>query len=276
MAISSTGYPGTVDSVEAAVRDRFTGTPYGIDGKDDFAVSVLSAVDRTLTVAPGTAFGRHIVDVSDSTEQVGPLPSTEGWHLIVLRRTWGATNASTLTYEAGTTTRAIPAGRNTDPGVIDDQMLALVHVVSGNIVPADTVDLRTWASKVITTDSALALSADDYSVGTEAVIGGQRWRFEDVNGTGVWSASRRVERGVVALTFPTSGTESFNHNLGWTPTVMTFTPRLGGGSGSGGSIQVTLSSASNALSSTRAVVVAKTATAPYAGLISKIDWVAYE
>lgn len=175
MAITSKFYTGSVDHVDwAKSAPRVGSTFYGAEDLGDCAVTKVSGVDRTVRVAPGAIWGHGVRDVLDASVDI-VLPASGGtrWDLIVARRTWG-TSTTIITRVAGTSTRAIPSGRQVGPGVVDDQPLALAKVKSGSSVIEELVDLRVFGGGTNgqSAPDKLALQYLDYpgamvSVGSE-------------------------------------------------------------------------------------------------------------
>lgn len=145
MTITSTGYHGTVDYADWAVMTSHMGAQYGVVGKDSYAVAVGSG-DRVVTVQPGTAQGQGIVDISDAVVNLtgAPVASGNRWDLVALRRDWNAGGGtSTLVLIQGGSAASIPT-RNTDPGILDDQPVALVRFSAGQTAAQEVIDLRVW------------------------------------------------------------------------------------------------------------------------------------
>lgn len=172
--ITSTGFEGTVDYAEWSRLTSHMGAQYGAVGKDSFAVSAGTG-DRVLSVQPGTIAGQGILDVSDAVESLtgAPVASGNRWDLVVLRRNWG-TMSSMLVVIQGGQTATLPA-RNTTPGVMDDQPLALVRFSAGQSVVQEIKDLRVWHG-----DGGLAARdplVRDYldRIGTRIWINGITW-----------------------------------------------------------------------------------------------------
>lgn len=148
MAITSFGYPGTIDAKTQAVwLPMVSAAQYSVAGPGDLRVTARTGADRGLTVAAGTAAGDGVMDIFSTPDNSLALPSVAGtnvsrWFMVVLRRNWN-TNLSALAIIAGSATRELPARQNT-PGGISDQPLALCRVESGKTTVAEFVDLRTW------------------------------------------------------------------------------------------------------------------------------------
>jgi hypothetical protein len=84
----------------------------------------------------------------------------------------------------------------------------------------------------------------------------------------------RIACGFLSMEFDNDGVFVFQHNLGWTPTVMLFTPHLPGGLLS--SVIVVPTSSPTPWNSTQATVVAKQTPSgePYTGGLSRVSWIA--
>jgi len=147
VAITSKFYTGSVDHVEwAKAAGEVGSTFYGAESLSAWQPTVVSGVDRTVRIGTGVIWGRGVRDTNDATVDVA-IPSTTSsggrWDLIVARRTWG-TSATTIVRVAGTSTKGIPAGRLSGPGVVDDQPLALVKVSKDSTLITELVDLRVF------------------------------------------------------------------------------------------------------------------------------------
>lgn len=148
MAITSSGYDGSVDEQGMAGMVPKTGTSeYGVSGAGDFAVSAVAGQDRTVSIASGTGWGHFILDVSSANETRALAAPASGsrWDMICLHRDWqpvgGATTVKVI--QSGSTSTTLPT-RDNDPGVTDDQPLALVRVDAGSTTIGDIIDLRCW------------------------------------------------------------------------------------------------------------------------------------
>lgn len=179
MAINSVGYPGSVDSIQWAKLADELGQRYGVADYNDWRVSPVVGPDRTVAIAAGTGFGRGILDVNTAPVNIQLAAGTGAagtlrFDLIVARRTWGATNATTFQAITGTSTPVVPAGRLSGPGDVDDQPIALVRITTGSTVPIIELDMRTWPSKISTATDTRALV--DAVYGDQAIIGTTRYR----------------------------------------------------------------------------------------------------
>ena len=193
MAITSTGYDGAVTELGWAKMISAVGSSeYGVLGSNDYRVTAVAGADRTVSISTGSAWGKGVFDTNDAniTVQLGTVSSGSRWDLIAVRRNWtGASGTTTVVGIAGSSAKAIPA-RNTNPGILDDQPLALVQVSAGQTQPTTIVDLRAWGGNGgMAAMDTLALSYLD-RVGAQVVIAGEEWACGR-NGTGTvtWSKS---------------------------------------------------------------------------------------
>lgn len=192
MAITSVGYDGTVDEVQwASMVSKVGGYEYGVDKAGDFAVSQ-SAGTRMITIAAGLAWGRGVMDISDAAAVIQLEPVTTGsrYDLIALRRSWGPANGgpTELVVIKGTSAKTLPSGRQSNPGVTDDQPLALVRVQAGSASLPEIIDLRVWGR-----NGGQLFAKDDLvrsyinAVGTEINISGTVWeRTVSANNSAAW------------------------------------------------------------------------------------------
>ncbi len=189
MTITSVGYDGTIDEVQWAKIAGHLGAEYAVLGATDWKVEAVSGQERTVRVRPGGGYGHGVLDTSDA-EVTLQLPAvTSGftrWDLIVARRDWRPPGgATTFRSIEGAAFPTVPISRNTDPGVLDDQPVALVQVRSGATLPGTIVDLRVWPTKILTASTLLALP--DAEHGSVALVG-STWhrRVIDDTGTASW------------------------------------------------------------------------------------------
>jgi len=187
MALVSVGYEGTVDYPDYA-RAVTSGSRYTVEGPNDWHVTpVTSGADRTVRIAAGTGRGWGIRDTeSESTDiQLDAPASGSRWDLIVAHRDW-STGVTDFRAVQGGSSRAIPS-RDTDPGVVDDQPLALIRVTAGEQYPTDHVDLRCWSGDGgLVTVTRLALDYLEVP-GTRVSVGDSMYtRVLEPNGTASW------------------------------------------------------------------------------------------
>lgn len=149
MAITSIGYDGTIDEVRWAKLQASTASIYGVATPTSWQVSAVAGADRTVSIARGTGWGHHVVDESDTnyTLQGGTVSTGSRWDMVVLRRDWGPIGGGTSSFRLirGGTRAALPSREN-NPGVLDEQPIALVEFRAGQTQPATIIDLRCWAA----------------------------------------------------------------------------------------------------------------------------------
>lgn len=217
MAITSAGFDGVVDEVQFAKMARFTGADYAVGSNTALRVTPVTTANLTVQVAAGAGFGHGVLSESDTVVnlQAPAVLSGSRWDTVVLRRDWqppGGTAAVMLLQ--GTSSKLVASSRKTGPGVLDDQLLALVRFQAGQTLPQEIIDLRTWPSKVYAANDLAALPGA--SLGTEAVVGGIRYRRElDASQNLAWVADRtNVAVGLVANEKISTAAISFES--GWT------------------------------------------------------------
>jgi hypothetical protein len=189
---------------------------YGVRSPGHWKVTAVAGADRTVSIAAGKGFGHGVTDetYANDTLQLDTIASGSRWDLIAVRRDWTPTaGESKFVKVNGGATAVVPGGRNSNPGGIDDQPLALVQVTAGQTQPTGFIDLRTWAG-----DGGGLIGAHDLvrsflnKTGTRININGIDWiRRSGANDTPEW-----VKVGDVS-TFP---------DVPWTnlATVQGFTP----------------------------------------------------
>lgn len=200
MTISSIGYAGTVNDAQwAKMVSRVGPALMSVDNYSAFRVTA-AAGTRTVRVAAGGASAAGIYDVSDAAVNItlGSVASGVRWDLIVLRRTW-ATKATTIVAIPGGSSKVIPS-RNTTPGGVFDQPLALVRVTAGSTVIQEVVDLRV----AVATGGAVAWEdlARSYltELGTVLRIGDVTWsRVTDSGGAAIWVSDDMSDTGWVTV-----------------------------------------------------------------------------
>ena len=188
MAITSVGYGGTVDYPDYG-KGVVSGARYTLDRGNPFRPSrVTGGADRTVRLTGGTAQGYGIRDTESDAYvdvQLDPVLSGHRWDEIVLRRDW-STETTSLAVIQGGTSRALPT-RQKEPGILDDQPIALARVQAGEQYVTDVVDLRCWAGDGgLTAVDTLALAYLD-EPGTRVSIGDTTYTYIVLpNGTTRW------------------------------------------------------------------------------------------
>lgn len=187
---TSVGYGGTVDEQAWARLAPHLGAQYGVLGPTDWRVAVVSAADRTVSIAAGTGYGYGVFDTTPgpATLQLGTVASGSRWDVIVARRNWsGAGGTTEFDAIPATTLGDLPATRANDPGELDEQPIALVQVTAGQTVPTAVIDLRVWQANggaVALSEKVLQYLAEP---GTTVQIGVTTWqRTVSSNGVASW------------------------------------------------------------------------------------------
>lgn len=201
MAITSTGYDGTVNEVAAAIRERHLGVQYAFGGPTDFKPTIAVGVDRTVNFAAGEAWGHHVRVVSDAViaKQAAVVGSGSRWDTYLIRRNWsGAGGTSTVEIVQGTSAKAVAGGLNSNPGVLDDQLICLARVQAGQSAIQEVWDLRTWASKLIHAPDLAAIK--NPTLGMAAMVNGVLWRYLlDATSNPAWQSMSQTLTGAPAV-----------------------------------------------------------------------------
>lgn len=213
MAITSRGYTGAVNSVHWAAMAGSLGFDYVAKGVGDWKVTAVSGGTRTVRVAPGFIAGGGVLDENTAPINLSLPNVTTGskWFMIVAKRTWQTTNATTVAVIDGTAVKQLPA-RDTGFGDEDDQPLALVRIAAGQTVPAEVVDLRAVGNNngVMVGFDPLVLEYLD-TVGTVVRIGDTDWtRSLTLAGVPVWSNDTRAASHAVGRLVRSDGASTLN------------------------------------------------------------------
>lgn len=226
MALNSAGFDGSIVESDWAGLSNNGGSRYSVGSTGDFKVTPRSAATLTCDVAAGVAYGGGVKVTNTAaltvTHATAPATGTR-WDAVVIRRNWSGTGGTaSVVVITGTATRTIPA-RNNTPGVLDDQVLALVPINAGQSIPGTPVDCRWLASKVITCGDLLAIP--EPVEGMEAVVlsgtnaPSTRWRYElDPTGNPGWKrdTTQIASQPLTVLT----GTAVSVAPTGWTSNAM--------------------------------------------------------
>lgn len=202
MAITSLGYAGQITAANLPTYSWNLVAGYTVATSADLKVTATTG-DRTVAIANGVAVGAGVVDACVDIADIA-LPSVSSgsrWDLIAVRRNW-STGTTTVVRVEGTSARAIPSGRESTVGTLDDQPLALVRVAAGSTVIQEIVDLRTGAfDGGVVAQDILALSFVN-RIGAEVRIGDLVYqRVIDALGVESWAALNVASQGPVTPTF---------------------------------------------------------------------------
>jgi len=190
MAITSVGYDGSINESQWARLIPLVGSShYGVAGTGDWKVTSHPTMDRGVRIATGTGWGHGVMDTSDATVslQGASLGSGTRWDMVVARRNWsGVGGNTTFILIGGSSSKALPS-RNTSPGTLDDQPIALVQFTAGQTAPTQIVDLRCWGRNggmVVRDDLALGYLKEP---GTTVTVNDLTWLCGfDANGNASW------------------------------------------------------------------------------------------
>ena len=148
MAITNIGYDGSVTEAQwAKLIPQSGGSNYGVSGITDFKVTAHASLALGVNIAPGSGWGHGVLTTSDTTVslQGAAIASGTRWDMVVVRRNWaGAGGATSFAIISGSTAKALTT-RNTNPGTLDDQPIALVQFTAGQTAATAIVDLRCWS-----------------------------------------------------------------------------------------------------------------------------------
>jgi hypothetical protein len=213
MPFTSFGYDGTVNEANWAKMQRILGSTYAVDGATDFATSIKTGVDRTVTVAAGVAGGHGVFDTQSVATDVA-IPSVSSgtrFDLIALHRDWGTNTTSIVRIEGGSQELTLPV-RDNEPGVEDDQPIALVGVTAGSTAITVVRDLRVWPGYYAVHELALQYLAE---VGAQVRIGNRQYLFRlNANATAgewYWTSVQKV--------LGQAATPTYEDGLVWIETV---------------------------------------------------------
>ncbi|GAA1436280.1 hypothetical protein GCM10009616_35680 [Microlunatus lacustris] len=197
MADFVSGFAGSVDQIEDALRSPFQGnsTPV-VRRRTDLAITASSST-RTVNIAAGTIWAHGVRATFDAKTVTFDAVSTSGqsrWDAVVVRIDWNTATAvvtKVIGVAAASAPNVLPAGLRRDPGDVFDVLLAMVQVTFGvNALPVSSVqDRRLSAHKTLWAPSLAALpAADPVLYGMEALVGaaGVRYRCGS-NSSGVAS-----------------------------------------------------------------------------------------
>lgn len=198
MTFTSIGYGGTVLPANWAALAPRLGEMYSLGVMNSLRPTVASG-DRRITLASGTVSGQGILDTFVSeTVTFDAQGSGVRYDTVVVRRTW-ATKVTSLVVLKGTSTKAIATTRQSNPGVVDDQPIALVRITAGSTVPFIEADLRCWVNNGgALALHELALSYLDTALGAHVRIGTDEWVMQSLNGT-TWGWVKEVPQSVLSL-----------------------------------------------------------------------------
>lgn len=193
MAITTTGFAGPIDEVQAALMLP-TGASYYVENSSSWVPSISPTLDRTVTVSAGVGRARVLrTTITTPTNVQFPVQASGSrWDLLVMRHTYSPPGgASALAIIPGTAAiNSTWAQRNVLRGPddrVDDHPIALVQITAGSQAPTAIIDLRTsYANGALLARSFEALNYLE-DLGTQVVIDSVLWtRALDGSGVPVW------------------------------------------------------------------------------------------
>lgn len=188
--LTSYGYEGSITEKEFAIASAFFGSDYSVGGATDFKASIQTTGDRLVKIAGGIAYGRGVLDIADSdiTVQLDSIASGTRWDAIVIRRDWTPVvgGVTSVTKVTGGPQQVVPGNLNKEPGVRDDQVIALAQVTAGQTSPSAIIDLRMFTAKAALMTDLRAWP--DAPIGASGTVEGITYR-RDIGATGLptWS-----------------------------------------------------------------------------------------
>lgn len=185
MAKLVTGFNGSVDHIEDAIRSPFQGSILPVvRDESHLAVTPNIAGTRSANIASGVAWAHGVRALFDPTSLTFDPVTTVGqsrWDAVIIRRDWTAATAELTRVNGVAAVNAAmvaPAGLASTPGDRHDQIIALVQVTY-NVGTVVVEDRRIRAYKTLWVPSLAALPAADRSYfGMEVLVGaaGARYR----------------------------------------------------------------------------------------------------
>ena len=187
VAITSKGYEGSINYLDWAGITAHMGGTYSVFGDAGSFAASAGPGDRQVVIAPGSAAGAGILDVSDAPITVagGAVGSGSRWDMIVLRREWGVVKETTIEIKAGASTKALPS-RAATPGALDEQPMFLVRFTAGQTAVQEIVDLRVWRGDAGLFANDVLVRSYMNRIGTSIRVGAEQWTRVLAGTTPTW------------------------------------------------------------------------------------------
>jgi hypothetical protein len=209
VAITSTGYNGSVDDVALSAWQGVLGDEHGVEGENDWRVVPVTGKDRTVAVSFGAGFGWGVRDViTDAVVELqAPAPSGTALvvHTIAAKRDYAARTTTFVRFTnsaADGTDIAAAVEAQTVPGVVTYQGVATFAVRGGQTTVQSVTDHRRWTTKVRTAATLAGLGAPVLGrVGMLRGEPGWLWRPQLVGGTWTWVRQRAAVAGSAGPTY---------------------------------------------------------------------------
>ena len=159
----SVGYDEIIYEQEWSRLTGYLGQLYACGGPNHFKVTASDAA-HSVRVGAGEKYGRGVLDTNGTTITLTLDPTTSGqrWDTIYVRRNWQtAANGgeSSVRVSKGGSSQAPVAGLRHEPGVVDDDILALVQTTAGIVAPTAVVDMRGYQPRSLTVIRSRSLTS---------------------------------------------------------------------------------------------------------------------
>lgn len=149
MAVNSLGYQGKITDRAYAAMQPYIGKGPVVD-KGGLNLSVVTGVDRTVRLTPGTAWGYGVLDtLTTNTDIVLPVVSSGTRYDTIVRRLNFTDKTSTFGYVTGGASAVVAGSLASDiagTGVVE-QPLFLVKLVAGNTAPQQIIRLAEFTAQ---------------------------------------------------------------------------------------------------------------------------------
>ncbi|QRY61463.1 hypothetical protein JVX90_13685 [Gordonia sp. PDNC005] len=186
MAITYFGTQGTVTESTGAGRWARAGVPFMVRTPDDFKVTAVTGLQRTVQVAAGSALVCGVSTVETAARQLQLAANTGSQvrlDLVVLRLVWAGLGASTavLDIKQGTPGAVNPPTPTRTPGTVYEAPLAVVRVApnTGQLTGSAVFPIAPYGGKggPLHALQAQWIQLVDAPVGTELVTDTNAWRY---------------------------------------------------------------------------------------------------
>lgn len=197
MAITSTGYAGTVDDVAWSQLQPALGDEHGVEADTAWRVTAVAGKERTVAAALGAGYGWGVRDVSDApVELQAPAPAGTAtvWHTIAARRDYASRQTTFVRFTntaADGQDLAAALAAQTVPGVVTYQGLATFSVRGGATAVQAVVDHRRRAVKLRTAPTLSGLGAPGPGLVGMLTGTGEGWLYRAQLVAGSWSWVRQ-------------------------------------------------------------------------------------
>lgn len=195
MAITIVGTQGTINESGGARRWGRAGVRFMVRGPDDLKVTAVTGLQRTVSVAAGSALTCGVMTVETAARQLQLAANTGAsarLDLVVLRIVWAGLGASTATLDVkqGTPGALNPPTPTRSPGSVYEAPLAVVRVApnTGQLSGATVFPIAPYGGRggPLHTLQGQWVQFVDAPTGAELVTDHNRWRYRRLS-DGAWS-----------------------------------------------------------------------------------------